>query len=47
MDYSHFAKERFSCLYDREVLNSSFLRLMKFSVKIPRFRKVANLYGQG
>jgi hypothetical protein len=30
---SRFAKARVSCFYDSEVLNSSFVHLMKFSAK--------------
>ena len=38
---SRFAKAGVSCLYGREVLNSSFVHLMKFSAKNPRLRKAA------
>ncbi len=38
---SRFAKAGFSCFYDSEVLNSSFVYLMKFSAKNPRLRKAA------
>ena len=38
---SRFAKAGVSCFYDSEVLNSSFLHLMKFSAKNPRLRKAA------
>ncbi len=41
---SRFAKAGVSCFYDSEVLNSSFLHLMKFSAKNPRLRKAANRY---
>jgi len=39
---SRFAKAGVSCFYDNEVLNSSFVHLMKFSAKNPRLRKAAN-----
>jgi hypothetical protein len=38
---SRFAKAGVSCFYDSEVLNSSFVHLMKFSAKNPRLRKAA------
>jgi hypothetical protein len=38
---SRFAKAGVSCFYDSEVLNSSFVHLMKFSGKNPRLRKAA------
>jgi len=38
---SRFAKAGGWCFYDREVLNSSFVYLMKFSAKNPRLRKAA------
>jgi hypothetical protein len=38
---SRFAKAGVSCLYDSEVLNSSFVHLMKFSAENPRLRKAA------
>ena len=38
---SRFAKAGLSCFYDSEVLNSSFVHLMKFSAKNPRLRKAA------
>lgn len=41
---SRFAKAGVSCFYDSEVLNSSFVHLMKFSAKNPRLRKAANRY---
>jgi hypothetical protein len=41
---SRFAKVGVSCFYESEVLNSSFLHLMKFSVKNPRLRKASNRY---
>jgi len=40
-DNSRFAKAGVSCFYDSEVLNSSFVHLMKFSAKNPRLRKAA------
>lgn len=39
---SRFAKAGVSCFYDSEVLNSSFVHLMKFRAKNPRLRKAAN-----
>lgn len=36
-----FAKVEFSCFNDSEVLNSSFVHLMKFSAENPRLRKAA------
>jgi hypothetical protein len=38
---SRFAKAGVSCFYDNEVLNSSFVHLMKFSSENPRLRKAA------
>jgi len=38
---SRFAKAGVSCFYDSEVLNSSFVHLMKFSAEKPRLRKAA------
>jgi len=38
---SRFAKAGLSCFYDSEVLNPSFVHLMKFSGKNPRLRKAA------
>jgi len=43
---SRFAKAGVSCFYDNEVLNSSFVHLMKFSAKNPRLRKAAKRYRQ-
>jgi len=43
---SRFAKAGFSYFYDSEVLNSSFVHLMKFSAKNPRLRKAANRWWQ-
>src|SRR5690606_33861959 len=39
---SRFAKAGVSCFYESEVLNSSFVHLIKFSAKNPRLRKAAN-----
>lgn len=36
---SRFAKAGGACFYDREVLNSSFKHLMKFSAKNPGLRR--------
>jgi hypothetical protein len=41
---SLFAKAGVSCFCDREVLNASFVHLMKFSAENPRLRKAANRY---
>ena len=41
---SRFAKAGVSCFYDSEVLNSSFMHLMKFSAENPRLRKAAKRY---
>jgi hypothetical protein len=38
---SRFAKAGVSYFYESEVLNSSFVHLMKFSAKNPRLRKAA------
>jgi hypothetical protein len=38
---SRFAKAGVSCFYDSEVLNPSFVFLMKFSAGNPRLRKAA------
>jgi hypothetical protein len=38
---SRFAKAGVSCFYDSEVLNLSFVHLMKFSADNPRLRKAA------
>jgi hypothetical protein len=43
-DNSRFAKAGVSCFYDSEVLNSSFVHLMKFSAEKPRLRKAAKRY---
>lgn len=41
---SRFAKAGVSCFNESEVLNSSFVHLMKFSAENPRLRKAANRY---
>lgn len=38
---SRFAKAWVLCFYKREVLNSSFVHLMKFSAENPRLLQVA------
>jgi hypothetical protein len=38
---SRFAKAGVLCFYDCEVLNSSFVHLMKFCAENPRLRKAA------
>jgi hypothetical protein len=38
---SRFVKAGVWCFYDSEVLNSSFVHLMKFSAENPRLRKAA------
>jgi hypothetical protein len=38
---SRFAKAGVSCFYESLVLDSSFVRLMKFSAENPRLRKAA------
>ena len=38
---SRFAKAGVSCFYESEVLNLSFVHLMKFSAEKPRLRKAA------
>jgi len=43
---SRFAKAGVSCFYDSEVLNSSFVHIMKFSAENPRLRKAAKRYSQ-
>ena len=43
---SRFAKAGVLCFYDSEVLNSSFVHLMKFSAENPRLRKAAKRYLQ-
>lgn len=44
---SRFAKAGVSCFYESEVLNSSFVHLVKFSAENPRLRKAAKRYQQG
>jgi hypothetical protein len=41
---ARFTKVGVSCFYDSEMLNSSFVHLMKFSAKNFRLRKVAKRY---
>ena len=41
---SRFAKAGGSCFYESEVLNSSFVHLLKFSAENPRLRKAAKRY---
>jgi hypothetical protein len=41
---NRFAKAGVSYFYDSEVLNSSFVHLMKFSAEKPRLRKAAKRY---
>jgi hypothetical protein len=41
---SRFAKAGVSCFYESEVLNSSFVYLMKFSAKNPCLRIAAKRY---
>jgi hypothetical protein len=43
---SRFAKAGVWCFYDSEVLNSSFVHLMKFSAENPRLRKAAKRSGK-
>jgi hypothetical protein len=43
---SRFAKAGVSCFYESEVLNSSFVHLIKFSAENPRLRKAAKRYRQ-
>ncbi len=43
---SRFAKAGVSCFYDSEVLNPSFVHLMKFSAKNPAFAKRQNVMGK-
>ena len=44
--HSRFAKAGVSCFFDSEVLNPSFVHLMKFSAENPRLRKAAKRYLQ-
>jgi hypothetical protein len=41
---SRFAKAGVSYFYDSEVLNSSFVHLMKFSAENPHLRQAAKRY---
>lgn len=41
---NRFAKAGVLCFYDSEVLNSSFVHLMKFSAENPRLRKATKRY---
>jgi len=41
---SSFAKAGVSCFYESNVLNSSFVHLVKFSAKNSRLRKAAKRY---
>jgi hypothetical protein len=43
---SRFAKAGVWCFYESEVLNSSFVHLMKFSAGNPRLRKAAKRFTQ-
>ena len=43
---SRFAKAGVLCFYESEVLNSSFVYLMKFSAENPRLRQAAKHYSQ-
>jgi hypothetical protein len=43
-DNSRFAKAGVWYFYDSEVLNSSFVHLMKFCAENPRLRKAAKRY---
>jgi hypothetical protein len=43
---SRFAKAGVWCFYESEVLNSSFVHLMKFSAGNPRLRQARNRYVQ-
>jgi hypothetical protein len=42
---SRFAKAGGACFYESEVLNSSFVHLMKFSAEKPCLRKAAKRCG--
>ena len=42
----YLQKTGVSCFYDSEVLNSSFVHLIKFSAENPRLRKAAKRYRQ-
>ena len=39
---SRYAKAGVSCFYESEVLNSSFVHLMKFTAEKPRLRQARN-----
>jgi hypothetical protein len=41
---SRFAKAGVSCFFDSEVLNSSFVHLIKFSANNPRLRQAPKRY---
>ena len=43
---SRFAKAGVSCFQESEMLNSSFVHLMKCSAKKPRLRKAKKRYAQ-
>jgi hypothetical protein len=43
---SRFTKAGGSCFYESEVLNSSFVHLMKFNAEKPRLRKAAERWQQ-
>lgn len=43
---SRFAKAGVLCFYDSEVLNLSFVHLLKFSAENPRLRKSPQRYVQ-
>jgi len=43
---SRFAKAGVLCFYGSNVLNPSFVHLMKFSAENPRLRKAAKRYKQ-
>jgi len=45
-DNSRFAKAGVPCFNESEVLNSSFVHLMKFSAEKPRLRKAAKRWQQ-
>jgi hypothetical protein len=42
---SGLAKAGVSCFYESEVINPSFVHLIKFSAENPRLRKAAKRYG--
>jgi hypothetical protein len=41
-----FAKARVLCFYDSELLNSSYVHLMKFSAENPHLRQARKRYSQ-